>query len=104
MPGLTITTTVADGVETIAAIGEVDDATAPRFRAAIAAAARTRGHIVVDLTASSHVDSSGLRVLFECAEKVSEVVVLSDGALQRLFALVALDQVLPIRVVQRRSG
>jgi anti-anti-sigma factor len=97
VPGLTITTTLADGTETITAIGDVDGATAAQLRAAIAAAAGAR--IVVDLTASSYFDRSGLRVLLEFAGKLSEVVVLRNGAVQRLFALVALDQVLQIRIV-----
>lgn len=97
MPGLTITTTLADGIETITAIGDVDGATAAQFHAAIAAATGVR--IVVDLTAANYFDRSGVRVLLEFAGKLSEVVVLRNGAVQRLFALVALDQVLPIRVV-----
>jgi anti-anti-sigma factor len=87
----------AHGIETITATGDVDGATAAQFHAAIAAATGER--IVVDLTAASYFDRSGLRALLEFAGKLSEVVVLRDGAVQRLFALVALDQVLPIRVV-----
>ncbi len=79
MPGLDITTTLADQTATIAVVGEVDIATAPQFRDAVAAAIDTFPRTVIDLTAAGYFDSSGLRVLFQFADRIAEVTVPDEG-------------------------
>jgi len=90
---------VADGIATVAVAEDVDIATADQFRATVAAALAAYPRVVVDLTAARYFDSSGLRVLFEFADRLCEVVVPRAGLLPRVLALVALDQVLLIRQV-----
>jgi anti-anti-sigma factor len=97
MPGMEITTTVADGTATIAVSGEVDMATAPALQDAIGAVVPKHPRTVVDLTASRYFDSSGLRVLITFADQLSEIVIASDGILPRIFELARLDEVLPVR-------
>lgn len=105
MPGLDITTTLADQTATIAVVGEVDIATAPQFRDAVAAAIDTFPRTVIDLTAAGYFDSSGLRVLFQFADRIAEVTVPDEGLLARAVTVSGLDQALPVRLVSRdRAG
>jgi len=97
MPGMELTTTVAEDTATIVVAGEVDMANAPELRDAIAAVARQHPRTVVDLTASKYFDSSGLRVLIAFADQLSEVVIPSTGILARVFELAKLDEVVPLR-------
>jgi anti-anti-sigma factor len=97
MPGMELTTTVADGTATIVVSGEVDMATAPALQDAIDEVVRLHQRTVVDLLASTYFDSSGLRVLITFADQLSEVVISSAGILPRIFELAKLDEVLPLR-------
>ncbi len=99
MPSLDITTTLVNQTATITVVGEVDLATAPHLHDAVAAAIDTHPRTVVDLTASSYFDTSGLRVLFQFADRIAEVTILSNGLLARVIEVSGLDQVLPVRQI-----
>jgi anti-anti-sigma factor len=90
---------VADGTATIATTGDVDVATADQFHASLAAAIAEHPRTVVDLTASSFLDSSGMRVLVTFAHELSEIVVSGNGPIAGKLRLAALDQILPVRMV-----
>ena len=90
---------VVDGTATVLVGGEVDMATAPELRAAVVGALAAHPRVVVDLTAARYFDSSGVRVLFEFADQLAEVVVPRAGMTARVLGLVALDQVLRVRTV-----
>ncbi|MGI5125357.1 STAS domain-containing protein [Pseudonocardia sp. CA-107938] len=100
MPDLSLITTVADVTATIAVRGDVDMASADELRAAIAAVT-DQPHVVVDLTATGFFDSSGIRVLFEFADRITEVVVVRDGIVARVLDIASLDDVIPLRVVEQ---
>jgi anti-anti-sigma factor len=61
--GIDVTTDVTAGVAVLTVRGTVDLATAGTFAAALAAAPRPSGGVVVDLREASHVGSAGVAVL-----------------------------------------
>jgi anti-sigma B factor antagonist len=85
-----------DSTVTVAVVGEVDLATAPRLSAALG------GHgdaerVVLDLTAATFIDSTGLRVLIEADRRCAAtsrrfVLVVDDGPVLRLLELCDLDR------------
>ena len=89
---------------TIVASGEIDLASSPEFRTAIHDLLDSGVRaIVVDLTAVSFIDSSGLGVLVGSLKRVNE---LGDGSLAlrgldgpalRVFEITGLDQVFELR-------
>jgi anti-sigma B factor antagonist len=87
----------ADGSD-IAASGEIDVHTAPRLAAAIDAAGTT---VRLDLSQIEFVDSSGLRVLIEAHQRVSEAggqltIVSPSSAVQRLFEISGVNDYLTV--------
>ena len=75
--------------------GELDLATVPRLSAAVAEH-DDAGLLVLDLTAVTFIDSTGVRVLIEadrsCARSGSRLAVLAgDGPVRRLLGLCELD-------------
>ena len=94
-PPFEVTAQRDNAVATVMVSGEVDLATVPRLSAAVA-----QHHdaqlLVLDLTAVTFIDSTGVRVLIEadrsCAGSGSRVVVLAgDGPVRRLLDLCNLD-------------
>ena len=94
-----------DATGTIVARGEIDLASSPEFRVAIhdLLDAGVRD-VVVDLTAVSFIDSSGLGVLVGALKRVNElggdaglVLVGLDGPARRVFEITGLDQVFELR-------
>ena len=84
-----------DWVATIVVSGELDLATAPRLSAAVAEHSDAK-LLVLDLTAVTFIDSTGVRVLIEadrrCAGSGSRLAVLAgDGPVRRLLDLCELD-------------
>jgi anti-sigma B factor antagonist len=89
----------------IAVRGELDLATAPRLCVAISAA-RTRGarRVLVDLSATTFCDSTGLRALIGedrelqvCGGRMSIVCPSNDGPVSRLFELTGAHELLAVR-------
>jgi anti-anti-sigma factor len=96
---MAITTTAPDGTATVAVLGDVDMATADQFRAAVAAAVAAHGRVCVDLTAPRFFDSSGIRILLEFADHVTEVIVPREEVVARVLHIAAIDQVVSVRTV-----
>ena len=85
-----------NSVVTVAVVGEVDLATAPRLSAALGEHGDAEV-LVADLTATTFIDSTGVRVLIEadrrCAGSGTRFVVLvDDGPVLRVLELCELDR------------
>ena len=84
-----------DELATIMVSGELDLATVPQLSAAVAEHGDA-SLLVLDLTAVTFIDSTGVRVLIEadraCARSGSRLVVLAgDGPVRRMLGLCELD-------------
>jgi anti-anti-sigma factor len=84
--------------------GELDIVQAQELRERLFGAIRNQDlGLVVDLTAATYVDSVGVSVLFELAERLAErqlrlaVVVPETGLIERVLAIVNLKSVAEIR-------
>jgi anti-sigma B factor antagonist len=92
---------VVQGVPVVAAPEEIDITNAEALRSALlAAAANGPGTLVVDMTATRFCDSSGLHTLIAAhkragAEGREVLLVIPGTAVLRVFALTAMDRVLP---------
>jgi anti-anti-sigma factor len=89
-----------DSVSVVTLTGEVDIVQASQLREHLLGAVRNEDlGLVVDLTEASYIDSVGVSLLFELAEKLSErqlrlAVVLPDGGLvARVLGIVNLGSV-----------
>ena len=87
----------------LAICGDVDLSSAERVREEIAAAVpHDANGIVVDLTKTTYLDSTGVRLLFELAERLQSrrqrlVLVVSEAALvRRVVVLTKLDDAVPM--------
>jgi len=83
--------------------GEVDLSNADAVRSEIIAAApHGSGGIVLDLTATTYLDSSGIRLLFDVAERLHSrrqriALVVTEAALvRRMLVLTKLDDAVPL--------
>lgn len=93
---------IDDETHIVAVTGEIDLFTAPEFKLRVAApidAGRTR--VVVDLTATTFIDSSSLGVLIGAHRRLrrhsgSLVVVCSNDAISKTFRITGLDSVFTI--------
>jgi anti-sigma B factor antagonist len=110
-PSFDLTVERGDTVTTVAASGELDLATAPELSTAVAAHHDAR-LLVLDVTAVTFIDSSGVRALIEAdrsrAGSSSRLVVLAgEGPVRRMLELCGLDGWLalvtdhPARAAQR---
>ncbi len=102
--GFRITPTpLGDDGTVIAVRGEVDLFTAPDLKAAIGAAvSEGRVRVVVDLSETSFLDSSGLGVLVGALQRLRDrdgalSVVNVDPSIARTFTITGLDQILAVR-------
>lgn len=87
----------------LAISGDVDLSSADRIREAIVAAVpHDANGIVIDLTKTTYLDSTGVRLLFELAERMQGrrqrlVLVVSEAALvRRVVVLTKLDDAVPM--------
>ena len=91
---------VVGGVPVVAAPEEIDITNAEALRAALLTAADGHGTLVVDMTRTQFCDSSGLRTLIAAhkragAEGREVLLVIPSTAVLRVFALTAMDRVIP---------
>ena len=95
-------TTLDRDVLTVAVAGEVDMSTAPRLLEIIDAVSDAPRLVVVDLTEVGFLDSSGLNALVQGQRRLASrrialrVVVPSDHAVRRVFAIARLEDQLQI--------
>ena len=94
---------VVDGETQIVAVtGEIDLFTAPEFKQRVAAPIDAgRRHVVVDLTATTFIDSSSLGVLIGAHRRLrrqsgSLVIVCTSDAIAKTFRITGLDSVFTI--------
>lgn len=96
-------TPLGDATTVIAVSGEIDLFTAPELKSAIGAAVDDgRPRVVVDLTHTTFLDSSGLGVLVGALQRLRDhggalSIVNVDDAIARTFSITGLDQILAIR-------
>ena len=94
---------LGDHTAVIAVHGVIDLFTAPELKSAIAAAVNDgRPRVVVDLTGTTFLDSSGLGVLVGALQRLRDhggalSIVNVDEAIARTFSITGLDQILAIR-------
>jgi anti-sigma B factor antagonist len=77
--------------------GEVDMATAPKLREAIAAADLRRGRLVVDLCGVTFLDSAGVAVLFDHAAQGLELIVTPGAFIAVVLEVTGLSQAATVR-------
>jgi anti-sigma B factor antagonist len=95
LPSFELTVERYDSVATVVVSGELDLATAPRLCAAVA----EHGHakvLVLDMTATTFIDSTGVRALLQADRRSARVgsrlvIVAGDGAVRRVLELCQLD-------------
>lgn len=92
-----------DGIPVAHVQGEIDLSNIADVRAAIAGAITNASRaLVVDLSDTTYMDSRGVHLLFELAERLTRsqqqflVVVPSDAPIRRLLLITHLEQVAPI--------
>lgn len=97
-----VVVTSRNGWVTVAVIGELDLASAPRVRTEVAAVVADGGtRLVLDLGGVAFIDSTGLGVVLGAVRRVRGAggtirLVVRESAVLRVFELTGLDQVLPI--------
>ncbi|WP_447002276.1 STAS domain-containing protein [Saccharothrix isguenensis] len=87
----------ADGTARLIVTGEIDFATAPLFREAIDNASTSDAALVIDLCTVTYLDSAGIDVLFEQAQRRTiELVVDPSGPVIRVLRISGLVQTVPV--------
>jgi anti-anti-sigma factor len=97
-----VQTTQADGSLIVRVSGELDLATAPMLEDALAGIEAGEGPVVLDLSALTFIDSTGLRLAVRlharCVGCARELEIRpGPPAVQRVFELTHLDDALPFR-------
>jgi anti-sigma B factor antagonist len=91
-------TTNPDGSATLTVAGEIDLASAPRFRQALDDAANTHSAIEIDLRDVTYFDSAGVDALFTYATKHRIKLTIGDNrTLAAVIKVSGLDQVVTLR-------
>jgi anti-anti-sigma factor len=99
-----LTTEQSDGIVVAHVNGEIDLANAPKLgRALMRAIPNDAVGVVIDLSGTTYLDSSGVSLVFELAERVQarqqqlRVALPEDAPLRRVLRVVSLESVVPIR-------
>src|ERR1700742_5249920 len=93
---------LGDDTHVVAVTGEIDLFTSPEFKQRVTAPiAAGRSHVVVDLTATTFIDSSSLGVLIGAHRRLrrhegSLVIVCTNDAIAKTFRITGLDSVFTI--------
>jgi anti-sigma B factor antagonist len=85
----------AAGGNILHVLGEVDLANADEFQSAVMEIAGKAGDLIIDLTACTYMDSSGLRVIataHKSAEDRLRVVIPKGGSVHRIFEITGLAE------------
>jgi anti-sigma B factor antagonist len=101
MPDGSLPVEVVRGVPVVTAPEEIDFTNAAGLRAAVLqAAAHGHGTVVIDMTGTRFCDSAGLHVLVSAHKRARSeggqvLLVIVGAAVLRIFAITALDRVIP---------
>ena len=101
MPDGSLPVEVVRGVHVVTAPEHIDITNAAGLRAAVLqAAAHGHGTVVIDMTGTRFCDSAGLHVLVSAhkrarSESGQVLLVIADAAVLHIFAITALDRVIP---------
>jgi anti-sigma B factor antagonist len=95
---LEVTRTVQDETVTLTVKGEIDMASAGKFRQALEASPAP-GRLVLDLTGVEYLDSAGVKVLYDHLGQHPEVLVSSGTVILRVLAITGLRDQLTIREI-----
>ena len=93
---------IDDDTHVVAVTGEIDLFTAPEFKQRVSAPIDAgRSHVIVDLTATTFIDSSSLGVLIGAHRRLklrggSLVVVCDNDTIVKTFKITGLDGVFPL--------
>jgi anti-sigma B factor antagonist len=93
---------IGDGTHVVAVAGEIDLFTAPEFKQRVAAPIDAgRLHVIVDLTATTFIDSSSLGVLIGAHRRLRRLggalaIVSTGEAIAKTFRITGLDSVFRI--------
>lgn len=94
-----------DGSEEVVITGEIDLATADRFREVLRDAAESHRPLVVNLTDLEYLDSAGVAVLFDQARRAPLEVIVGPGCLVAPVITVArLAEVATVRLRDPGAG
>ena len=92
-----------DGVLVAHLVGEIDLSNVDEVRALIIArVSQETGALVLDLTTTTYLDSTGVRLLFELAERLQarrqplRIVVTDEALVRRVILLTKLDEQVPL--------
>lgn len=92
-----------DGVLVAHLVGEIDLSNVDEVRAlVIARSSQEAGALVLDLTETTYLDSTGVRLLFELAERLQSrrqqlrLVVTDEALVRRVILLTKLDEQVPL--------
>lgn len=92
-----------DGVLVAHLVGEIDLSNVDEVRAlVIARSSQEAGALVLDLTETTYLDSTGVRLLFELAERLQarrqplRLVVTDEALVRRVILLTKLDEQVPL--------
>jgi anti-sigma B factor antagonist len=90
-----------DGSMVVFAVGEIDLATSPTMREVLGEAVESRRHLIVDLSAVSFLDSTGLGVLIRAQKQISAThksmsLVGPTGMVAKVLRLTRIDEAIPV--------
>jgi anti-anti-sigma factor len=90
-----------DGCTVVFAVGEIDLATSPILREALVEALESRRHLVVDLSAVSFLDSTGLGVLIRTQKQIAAThqsmsLVGPTGMVAKVLRITRIDEAIPV--------
>ena len=83
------------------AVGEIDLATSPTLQEALVEAVESRRHLVVDLSAVSFLDSTGLGVLIRTQKRIAAThksmsLVGPTGMVAKVLRITGIDEAIPV--------
>ena len=91
-----VTSSAQAGVVTMAVKGDIDMASAGRFRRSLDAVP-AGSRLVVDLTGVDYLDSAGVKVLYDHLGRDPELIIDPDAVILRVLAITGLRDRLTIR-------
>jgi anti-sigma B factor antagonist len=90
-----------DGCMVVFAVGEIDLVTCPMLLEVMVEAVESRRHLVVDLSAVSFLDSTGLGVLLRTQQRIAAThksmrLVGPDGMVAKVLRITGVDDAIPV--------